>query len=151
MIMQPLPHHYSVHADGFLTGVTVVSATGVPPLQVAAPPQFDGPAGLWSPETLLLGAVADCFVLTFRTVAKAAGFPWRRLQCDVDGVLARDDGELRFTGFTVRAELTVLSEHDVARAHGLLQRAEHNCLIGNSLCGARNLELQVHAQPAAAA
>ncbi|MGH8142868.1 MAG: OsmC family protein [Steroidobacteraceae bacterium] len=149
--MQSLPHHYSVHADGLLTGVTVVSAAGVPPLQVAAPLQFDGPVGLWSPETLLVGAVAECFVLTFRTVARAAGFPWRRLQCDVEGTLARSDGELRFTGFTIRADLTVLTECDLMRAQGLLQRAERNCLIGNSLRAARTLELQVHAHPAAAA
>jgi organic hydroperoxide reductase OsmC/OhrA len=31
--------------------------------------QLGGPGGQWSPETLLVAAAAECFILTFRAVA----------------------------------------------------------------------------------
>ena len=43
--------------------------------------EFGGPGDLWSPETMLAGAVAGCFILTFRAAARAssASIPWRKL------------------------------------------------------------------------
>jgi organic hydroperoxide reductase OsmC/OhrA len=38
------------------------------------------PGNAWSPETSLVAAVADCFILTFRGVAQAAKFPWESLE-----------------------------------------------------------------------
>src|ERR1051326_6460288 len=43
---------------------------GLPPLKVAAPPEFNGPGGAWSPEALYVGAVASCFMLTFLAYAE---------------------------------------------------------------------------------
>lgn len=149
--MIPLPHHHSVQADGFLTGITVVSTSGVPPLQAAASPHFEGPAGLWSPETLLLAAVADSFVLTFRGVSQAAGFPWSRLQCDVEGMVSVADGELLFTRLNIQADLTVIGEHDGARAFELLNLAERTCPLANSLRSTRTLIVRIHGEPAIAA
>ena len=151
MSMHPPSHHYSAHADGFITGVTVVSVAGAPPLQVAASPPLEGPAGLWSPETLLLAAVADSFVLTFRKVSQEAGFSWKRLQCDVEGTLSVAESARFFPRMTIRIDLTVLNEHDIARALQLLHRAERTCAVANSLRSTRTLEVRIHGHPALAA
>jgi len=151
MTMQAPSHRYSVQADGFLTGVTVVSASGVPPLQVAASPQVEGSAGLWTPETLLLAAVADSFVLTFRALSQADGFSWQRLQCDVEGALSVADAAPHFARMGIRVDLTVLNEHDIVRALELLHRAQRACAVVNSLRSARTLEVRIHGQPALAA
>jgi organic hydroperoxide reductase OsmC/OhrA len=90
--MHPYPHTYVVCARGGATGSVEVSSTGLHPIQTSPPPQFDGPPGVWSPETLLCAAIADCLILTFRGMSRAARFEWRTLDCRVEGVLERVDG-----------------------------------------------------------
>jgi len=142
-VMHPYPHHYTVLATGTPTGVTELSADGVPPLQAAAPPQFDGPDGLWSPEMLLSAAVADCFVLSFRALARARGLAWRRLSCSVEGQLERLEGQSRFTRFALLAKLAIDSAADRPRAQALLEQAEHGCLVANSLRAERVLRTEI--------
>lgn len=98
---------------------------------------------MWSPETLLCASVADCFILTFRAVARAARFTWLTLKCRTEGVLERAGQTSQFTSFTTFAELTVSVGSDVPKARELLDRAEHGCLIANSLRGSRTLEASV--------
>ena len=43
---------------------------GVRVIESAPPKEFDGPGDQWSPEQLLTAAVADCFVLNFRTMTR---------------------------------------------------------------------------------
>ena len=102
-------------------------------LQSASPAKFDGPGDRWSPETLLVGAVADCFILTFRAIAKASKLSWVSLDCDVSGRLDRVDRETQFTGFDITARLVVPAGVDSDAARHALEKAERNCLISNSL------------------
>jgi organic hydroperoxide reductase OsmC/OhrA len=141
--MKPYPHTYSVSADASVTGVVSVASPGLPGLDTAPPPEFDGPGGVWSPETLLVAAIADCFILTFRGVSRAAHFEWIRLEAHVDGTLERDSGVTQFVRYTTRAILTVKPNADHAKAQELLERAEKVCLVANSLRGVRALEVQV--------
>src|SRR6185437_7698030 len=107
------------------------------------PPQFDGPGGMWSPEALLCAAVADCFVLTFRAVARAARFDWLHLDCQVSGVLESVDRKAQFTRYTTFATLAVPAGANGVKAQELLDRAEEGCLIANSLRGARSLQTRI--------
>jgi organic hydroperoxide reductase OsmC/OhrA len=129
--------------------VTVTSGT-LPSLQTAPPPQFGGPGGVWSPETLLCAAIADCFVLTFRVTCRAARFEWQQLECRAEGVLERVGQNSQFTQHKIFARLSIPSGGNVARARELLERAEQGCLIANSLRGTRTLEMEVLAGGAAA-
>ena len=70
--MRELQHHYSVQASAGVDTDVVLTAAGIPDLATASPAEFGGPGDRWSPETLLVGAVANCFVLTFRAVARAS-------------------------------------------------------------------------------
>ena len=131
--MESYPHYYSVDASARADGNVIISAAGIPPLQTAPPAQFDGPGDLWSPETLLVAAAADCFVLTFRAIARASHLPWSELHCDAKGRLERIDGITRFTELTVNAHLAVPDATDPEKARRLLEKAEKACLITNSL------------------
>jgi organic hydroperoxide reductase OsmC/OhrA len=141
--MHPYPHHYVVSATAGPEGDVPVSAAGLPSLVTAPPAEFDGPGDRWSPETLLVAAVADCFLLSFRGVARANKFSWNSLSCDVEGTLERPDGKTRFTQIVVRAVLRVPAGTDEAKAVQLMQRAEHVCLISNSLLAERRVEATV--------
>jgi organic hydroperoxide reductase OsmC/OhrA len=149
--MHPYPHKYVASASAESTGFVAVTSSQLPSLETAAPPQFDGPGGVWSPETLLCASLADCFILTFRAVTRAARFKWLRLECRVEGLLERVGLAAQFTRYTTFATLVVPAGTDAARAHEFLARAEHGCLIANSLRGTRVLEAQVVlAEPAIA-
>jgi len=141
--MTPYPHTYTVTANGATTGLVPLSAGGLPTLQSAPPPEFDGPGDVWSPETLLVASVANCFILTFRGVARASSFAWENLECHVDGVLERADGVTRFTRYTTHAKLTVKPGTDQAKAKLLLEKAEKVCLVANSLNGERHLAIEL--------
>jgi organic hydroperoxide reductase OsmC/OhrA len=131
--MQSFPHRYTVTAvDQRGSDVRLVTEH-VPDLLSAAPAEFDGPGNRWSPETLLVAAVGDCFVLTFRAVARASRLPWTSLHCDVTGTLDRKDRVTQFTAIEIRACLEVPAGTDPGVAARILQKAEDGCLVSRSL------------------
>lgn len=138
--MNPLPHRYSVAATGSVTGDVALEADRLPPLRSLPPIEFGGPGDRWSPETLLVAAVADCFLLTFRAVAQASKLPWLMLRCDVEGTLDRVERVMQFTRFALRAYLEVPPGADSELARRTLQKAEQACLISNSLKAESTLE-----------
>ena len=106
--MQELPHHYKVGASAAHDGGIVLESEALQPIKIAAPQEFGGPGNLWSPETMLAGAVASCFILTFRGVARASSFP----VAEPDLRRRRPTGAmstaaLRFTEFTLRPTLKI--------------------------------------------
>jgi organic hydroperoxide reductase OsmC/OhrA len=141
--VQPYPHVYTVGAKAGSAGDVVLSAATLPDLATAAPPEFDGPGGRWSPETLLCAAVADCFILSFRAYARASRFEWQHLDCNVVGTLERVDGVARFTRFATHATLRLAPGADADKGRLLLDKAEHGCLVSNSLSAMRELVAEV--------
>jgi organic hydroperoxide reductase OsmC/OhrA len=93
-----------------------------------------------------VGAVADCFVLTFRAVARASKLPWSMLRCEVEGTLDRVERVTQFTAFLVRATLQVPAGTDETRARALLERTEQTCLISQSLKAPSRVEATVETQ-----
>lgn len=141
--MQPFPHRYRIRASLAPEGTVRLAGQDLPELESMPPPEFDGPGGYWSPETMLLAALIDCFALTFRVIAKGSRLEWRELSAEVEGLLERADGNSRFTQFHTRARLVVPPGTDVARARTLMEKAEKGCLISNSLSASRHLECEI--------
>lgn len=141
--MQSYPHRYDVHGAAETEGDVLITSEGLPTLTTAPPPQYGGPGGRWSPETLLVAAAADCFILTFRAIATASKLPWRRLDCNAAGTLDRSNGVVRFTGLELRARLVLPADGDTDRAKRLLEKAEAACLITNSLAFRPRLTAEV--------
>lgn len=141
--MQDLPHVYKVSADADGNSAVFVSSEGVPTLETAGPVEFGGPGDVWSPEGLLVAAVANCLVLTFRAIARASKLEWSSLSCTASGTLDKLDKVTQFTHFHMSAELTVPPGTDEAKAERLMQRAEHHCLITNSLKAGTTLDATV--------
>lgn len=146
--MHPFPHHYSVSAQCLTAGSVTLRSAGIPDLASNGPKEFDGPGDLWSPETLLCGAVADCFNLSFRAVAAASKFAWTSLDCEVVGTLDRIERVSQFTRFDLKARLQVPAGADLARAQQLLEKSKAVCLISSSLKGEIHLATEI--VPAAA-
>lgn len=99
----------------------------------SAPAEFHGQAGLWTPETFLMAAVAGCFVTTFVAIAEASKFEMLSLEVLATGVLEKGEGGLQFTRISIRPNLTILPESDRERALRLIEKAERSCLVARSM------------------
>ena len=141
--MQQFPHHYSVVAKADTQGDVALEGERLPPIPSAPPTEFGGPGDRWSPETLFVAAVADCFVLTFRGIAGVSRFSWVSLECSVSGTVDRIDRVTQFTALAVRARLRVPSGANEDQARRLLAKAEETCLVSNSLKVRPHLEAVV--------
>jgi organic hydroperoxide reductase OsmC/OhrA len=140
MAAPTFPHRYQVSATAGTDGDVMLLADGVRPLRTAAPELFGGPGDRWSPETLLVGAVTDCFVLTFRAIAKATKLRWDSLECETDGTLDRHNRVPEFTAFSLRAYLRIPHDANKDEALRVLARAKDSCLVSHSLKGGFQFE-----------
>ena len=145
--MQGLPHQYAVAAAANVEGNVALTSSGLSPIDSAAPAEFGGPGDRWSPETLLVAAVADCFVFTFRAIAGASSIEWLALRCRAEGKLDRIDRTTRFVEMIIQAQLEVAEGVDPSRAERLLEKAEQGCLITNSLVCPVRLNARVDIAP----
>jgi peroxiredoxin-like protein len=141
--MQKLPHHYTVVVAGKPEGDVSVSAAELDTITSAPPAEFGGPGNRWSPESFLVAAVADCFVLSFRAVASASKLLWVSLECEAEGKLDRIEGTTKFTEFEVRAKLTIHQDTPAETAQRALEKAESICLVTNSLSGKTHLKTEI--------
>ena len=141
--MQDMPHHYRVSASAEADGNILLQENKLPHLVSAPPAEFGGPGDQWSPEHLLVASIADCFILTFRAVARASKLEWAAIESSAVGVMDRVDRVTKFTEFTVKATLAVSQGTDLDKAQRLLEKAEGACLITNSLSAECHLETEI--------
>lgn len=123
----------SSEASACRRGTVRLTGERLPDLASASPAEFGGPGDLWSPETLLVAAVGDCFALTFRAVAAASKLAWAMLSCSVTGTLDRVERVTQFTAFEVRVELEIAPGSDAELARRVVDKAERHCVVSNSL------------------
>jgi len=141
--MEPLPHHYHIHASCASSENITVEAEGKPSLITGPPKEFGGTGDEWSPEDLLVAAVADCFILSFKAISKATRFDWVSISCDTEGKLDKLDQTIQFTGFQISVKLVISAETDREKAERLLHKAESICLITNSLKAESELTTEI--------
>jgi peroxiredoxin-like protein len=109
----------------------------------SAPPEFQGEPGCWTPEHLLVAAVAGCFVSTFSGIANFSKFEFLSLELEVEGTILKDEGGWRFTQINLRPRLKIALEKDRERANRLLEKAEKTCLVTRSLTSRAVLEPEI--------
>lgn len=147
--MTPLPHRYDVHLTGGPAGYAQLSATGIPHLRMAPPPDYDGPGDAWSPEHLLLASVQACFLFTLRAIARLSKVEFVTLELDAAGTVDRQNGVTRFTEIVLRPKLTVPPGTDRERTLRVLEKGEKACLVSASLSMPICLEPEIHEAPEA--
>lgn len=112
----------------------VIQDVAVGEIHASAARAFRGDDSKWNPETLLLGALAQCHVLSYLHVAATSGLVVTGMTCAVEGVLeVDDDGAGRFASITLRPEVVLRDEADRERADSLHAQAHRLCFIANSL------------------
>jgi peroxiredoxin-like protein len=117
------------------SGRTGIARTDSAPSAIlfTAPPQFGGLEGRWTPEDLLLTAVASCYTTTFRALAEYSKFEYADLEVEVDARARKSDSGYRFSEIVTRPSLIVTSEEDKDRANRLLAKTQQLCLVARAL------------------
>jgi peroxiredoxin-like protein len=118
----------------------VMASAGKSEIQVATPPEFKGHEGIWSPEDLFVASANVCVMTTFLAVAERAGLAFSSYESTAEGRLDLVDGKFQFTTITIRPSITLKSGDDMAQAKELIEKAERNCLISNSMKATVTLE-----------
>src|SRR6266700_6702517 len=78
-------------------------------IHFTAPPEFGGLEGRWTPEDLLLSAVASCYTTTFRALAERSKFEYADLEVEAQGKVNRADSGYRFSEIIMRSNLIIWS------------------------------------------
>jgi len=130
--------HWTMHKRG------IVEAESIPrTINFAAPPEFGGEPGLWTPEHLLLAAVTTCYTATFRAIAEFSKLEFSGLELNAEGEVAKQEGGFRFTRILLKPLLIIHDEKDHERAGRLLEKAERSCLVSRSLACTLVLEPKI--------
>ena len=111
----------------------LLSAVEKPNIVVGSPPEFKGERDVWTPEEMLVGSLNTCIMLTFLSIAQARGLTPASYESEAEGLLENVEGKFRLTEVTVRPHITVKGEGEIERAREIIERAEDECFISNSV------------------
>jgi len=116
----------------------------LPDMEVDAPPEFKGHDGVWTPEHLFVAAVNSCFMTTFLAIAENSKLEFVSFSASAKGKLEKLDGQgFIMTEVVLHPKLIINHARDVDRAGRILEKAEKNCLISNSIKTETKLEPEV--------
>lgn len=111
----------------------IISCGGKPDVPVATPPEFKGHEGIWSPEDLFVASANICLMTTFLAVAERTGLVFASYESVAVGRLELVEGKFQFTAITIKPTITLKTSADAAKAKELIEKAEANCLVSNSM------------------
>ena len=111
----------------------VISESAPTVIHFAAPPRFGGAEGSWTPEDLLLGAIAGCYTTTFCALAEYSKLKYLDLAVEVRGTLCKADRGYCFGDIAIRPKLTIMDADEQPRTFRLLQKAAAACLVSRLL------------------
>lgn len=103
--------------------------------------ELGGLQGRWTPEQLLLCAMAGCFTTTFHDVARSAKFDFLDLEVEIEGSVRRSrTAGSSFNEILIRPRLKVHSEDQCEAGLQLLRRAKSGCLISRAITVPQTME-----------
>lgn len=116
-------------------------------IEVATPPEFPkGMPGIWSPEHLFTAAISSCLMTTFLAIAENSKLDFVSFHCGSKGKLEQVDGKFMMSEVVLEPKVVVKEEKDIEKALKVLQKAEANCLISNSVKAKIIMKPQVEAE-----
>ena len=105
-----------------------------PTIAGSSDPAFRGDEDRWNPEDLMVAAVAACHKLWYLHLCAVAGVDVVAYADRAQGVMIEDAKRGGyFTAVTLRPEVTVSADSDVAKAAALHHDAHEKCYIANSV------------------
>ena len=102
-------------------------------IHFAAPVEFGGMEGRWTPEELLLAAVASCFTTTLGAIASRARVELTDLHVGASASVRRSPSGYAIDEIILQPSVRIVSADDADRVLALMHKAENLCLVAKSL------------------
>lgn len=102
-------------------------------IHFAAPVNFGGEPGRWTPEELMLAALASCFTTTFQALATYSKLLYTDLEVTVDGEIMRTTSGFQFKAIRIQARLTIADRELRPLAERVLRKSESLCLVSRAI------------------
>jgi len=103
--------------------------------------ELGGLQGRWTPEQLLLCALAGCFTTTFHDVARSAKFEFTDLEVEIEGSVRRSrTAGCSFNEILIRPRLKVHAEDQCEAGLALLRRTKSICMISRAITVPQTME-----------
>ncbi len=133
MTQEGIHHQYRVTA-WWTSGRTGLAKSDSAPnaIHFTAPAQFGGVEGRWTPEELLLAAVAGCFTTTLRSIASSSQFDYTDLEVEASAALSKMQSGYNLREIVIRPTLRIPDEAERGLALDLLMKAERLCLVSRA-------------------
>ncbi|MBD3411039.1 MAG: OsmC family peroxiredoxin [Ignavibacteriales bacterium] len=110
-----------------------LTSEGLPNIEVASPPEFQGAEGVWTPEHLFVASANVCLATTFAAIAKFSKLEYESYEAEATGTLERRDGKFEITKIEIRPTVVVTKERRKQRAERIVEKAEQACLVTRSM------------------
>lgn len=124
-----------------------LQARNLPVIEVSSPPEFKGEVGRWTPEHLFVASVNVCFMTTFLAIAELSKLEIVAFSSSAQGKLEKvENNGLQMTEIVIRPKAVLPSGRDFEHASRILEKAERNCLISNSIKTAIKVEPELYNQ-----
>jgi peroxiredoxin-like protein len=107
-------------------------------IDIAVPPEFQGPGGATNPEELLTSAITSCYSITFGIVAANRRLPVQGLRVEAVGVVDQQGASFTYKSIVIRPTITLASEatdEQVALAQDMAHKADSYCIVTNAVRG----------------
>lgn len=114
-------------------------------IHFTTPPQFGGVEGRWSPEDLLLSAVASCFTSTFHALAERSSFHFTDLDVEVKRRVNKSESGYLFSEIVIRPTVKISAQEYRTHAERLMEKAKRLCLVSRALAVTQTFEPKVQA------
>lgn len=142
---ESMPYFYEVEVEWASERRGILRALNLPSVQVDAPPEFKGHAGNWTPEHLFVASVNTCFMTTFSVIAENSKLEVVSFRSTAIGKLDKVEGAgYQITEITIKPQLILRSSQDLGRAGRILEKADKNCFVSNSIKSAVKVEPQIY-------
>ncbi|MBW7838964.1 MAG: OsmC family protein [Chitinophagaceae bacterium] len=139
-------HYYEVNLNWKIDRIGELSSPILDTsIEVATPPEFTGGVpNIWSPEHFYAGAINSCFMTTFLAIAENSKMSFESFECKTVIKLERPDKKYMITEAVIYPKVKMTDpEKDRDRMLRILEKAEENCLVTNSMLTKVRLEPQI--------
>ncbi len=137
-------HYYETTVDWKSGRIGEISAPGFNNVEVATPPEFkNGVAGIWSPEHLFVASANICLMTTFLAIAENSKVEFKSYTSKAVGKLEKVDGKFMMSEIELFPRVVVPAGADIERVKRIVEKAEANCLISNSMKTQIKLNIEI--------
>lgn len=137
-------HSYRVNAWWTFGPSGIAKSESAPNvIHFSAPGSFGGLQTRWTPEEILLAAIAGCFTTTAQTIATEAKLDFADLEVESRATVIKVESGYQVSQIVIRPNVKIDSMEDRTRVFNLLKKAQQLCLVSRALSVSVKFEPQV--------